>query len=109
MFISCVKLCVDGALQGGSSAVLQDGSLPADMLLVRHASAARRLQRAYAGTAVVTCTLWVVVTVAHYVHTRTVEFTIWLPAVADEPLQLVFLLLVVLMLHLYGLSDVLEV
>lgn len=78
-----ICVCTDVALQGGSSA--------GRALLSRHASAARRVQRVYAGIAVLTCTLWLLMTLVHYVRTRTVEFPFWLPAVADEPLPLVLL------------------
>lgn len=76
-------LFVDEALQGGS--------LAAEEILSRRAAAARRLQRAYSGTAVLTCTLWLVLTAAQYVRTRTVDFPFWLPAAADKPYQSVSL------------------
>ncbi|XP_049878937.1 odorant receptor 4-like [Pectinophora gossypiella] len=52
--------------------------------LARTARAARWLQRLYSGTAVVTCTLWLVFPVARYARGLPVDFPFWLPAPPDH-------------------------
>ncbi|XP_053613069.1 uncharacterized protein LOC128676766 isoform X2 [Plodia interpunctella] len=56
------------------------GAAPAEWrraLLEHTARSMARLQRAYAGTAVLTCTLWIVFPIMYYMRGQNVEFPFW--------------------------------
>nr|UVB79103.1 odorant receptor 1 [Heortia vitessoides] len=57
------------------------------------ARSARRLLRAYSGTAVLTCTLWIIFPVLYYVQGLPVEFPFWTHLDHTRPLVFVLLLM----------------